>query len=64
MPMLTSNRWLPLVIIIGLLLVGVYVVSEYLIPKVICKIVPRSSVKMYAGQYNPNVFGDICSAIT
>jgi hypothetical protein len=63
-PMLTSNRWLPLVIIIAILLIGVYVVSAYLIPKVICKIVPRTSVKLYAGKYNPNVFSDICSAIT
>lgn len=55
---------LGIIILIGCLLVGVYIVSEYLIPKVICKIVPRGSVKMYAGQYNPNVFGDICSAIT
>jgi hypothetical protein len=47
------------------LLIGVYVMADFLIPHVICKIIPRDkSVKMYAGQYNPNVFGDICSALT
>jgi hypothetical protein len=53
-----------IIILIGCLLIGVYLMADYIIPKVICKIVPRGSVKMYAGQYNPNVFGDICSAIT
>ena len=55
---------LGIVIVIGCLLIGVYVMADFLIPHVICKVIPRNtSVKFYAGQYNPDVFGDICSAI-
>jgi len=53
-----------LIILIVCLLIGIYVMADYLIPSVICKIVPRSSVKSHMGQYNSHVFADICSAIT
>jgi hypothetical protein len=53
------------IIIVGCLLIGVYVMADFIIPHVICKFIPREkSIKRYAGQYNPNVFGDICSALT
>ncbi len=53
-----------IIILIGCLLIGVYVMADFLIPQVICKYIPRdNSVKLYAGQYNPNIFGDICSAL-
>ncbi|WP_133121042.1 hypothetical protein [Candidatus Nitrosotalea bavarica] len=55
---------LGLVILIGCLLIGVYVMADYLLPSVICKIIPRTSVKSYMGQYNSQVLSDICSAIT
>jgi hypothetical protein len=53
-----------IIIVVGCLLIGVYVMADFLIPQVVCKVIPRDkSVKMYAGQYNPNVFSDICSAL-
>ncbi|MDE1829049.1 MAG: hypothetical protein KGI25_01875 [Thaumarchaeota archaeon] len=53
-----------IIILIGCLLIAVYAMADYIIPDVICKIIPQNkSVKFYAGQYNPDVFGDICSAI-
>lgn len=53
-----------IIMLIGFLLIGVFVVADFLIPDVICKLIPRNnSVKFYAGQYNPDIFGDICSAI-
>jgi hypothetical protein len=53
------------IILVGCLLIGVYAMADFLIPHVICKFIPPDkSIKMYAGQYNPNVFGDICSALT
>lgn len=54
-----------IIIVVGCLLLGVYAMADFLIPQVICKVIPRDkSVKMYAGQYNPDIFGDICSAIS
>ncbi|MGI0101160.1 MAG: hypothetical protein ACREA7_01025 [Nitrosotalea sp.] len=54
-----------IIIIVGCLLMGVFVMADFLIPQVICKTIPPDkSVMLYAGQYNPNVFGDICSALT
>lgn len=53
-----------LVILIGCLLIGIYVMADYLMPNVICKIIPRSSVKTHMGEYNSHVLADICSAIT
>ena len=52
-----------LLIIVGCLLLGVYIMADYLLPSVICKIIPRGSVKSYMGQYNSNVLSDICSGI-
>lgn len=53
-----------IIILIGCLLLGVYAMADFLIPDVICKVIPReNSVKQYAGQYNPDIFGDICSAL-
>ena len=55
--------WGIIIVIFGLLL-GVYAMADFIIPDVICKIIPREhSVKRYAGQYNPDIFGDICSAL-
>lgn len=54
-----------IIILIGCLLLGVYAMADFLIPDVICKVIPReNNVKQYAGQYNPDIFGDICSALT
>ena len=53
-----------LVILVGCLLIGVYVMADYLMPSVICKIIPRTSVKSHMGQYNSQVLSDICSGIT
>lgn len=53
-----------IIIVVGGLLLGVYVMGDFIIPSVICKVIPReNSVKRYAGQYNPDIFGDICSAL-
>lgn len=53
-----------IIILIGCLLVGVYAMADFLIPQVICKVIPRNNnVKYYAGQYNPDIWGDICSAL-
>lgn len=54
-----------IIILVGGLLLAVYAMADFLIPDVICKIIPpATNVKQYAGQYNPDVFGDICSALT
>lgn len=53
-----------LIILVGCILIGIFIMSDYVIPQVICKIVPKGDVKLYPGQYNPNVFGDMCSQIT
>lgn len=55
---------LGLVILIGCLLIGVYVMADYLMPNVICKIIPRTSDDSHMGQYNSHVLSDICSGIT
>ncbi|MDE1764698.1 MAG: hypothetical protein KGI27_00345 [Thaumarchaeota archaeon] len=53
-----------IIILIGGLLVAVFVMADFIIPHVICKLIPHeASIKQYAGQYNPDVFGDICSAL-
>lgn len=52
-----------LLILIGLLLIGVYVVGDFLLPDVICKIIPRSSIKPQLGEYNSNILGEVCSGI-
>jgi hypothetical protein len=53
-----------IIIIVGCMLIAVYAMADFFIPQVICKIIPRDkNVNMYAGQYNPNVFGDICSTL-
>ena len=55
--------WGIIILIMGLLF-AVYAMADFIIPDVICKVIPRNTnVKTYAGQYNPDVFGDICSAI-
>ena len=53
-----------LIILIGCLLIGVYVMADYLLPNVICKIIPRASVKSHLGEYNSQVMSDICSGIS
>jgi hypothetical protein len=52
-----------LVILIGCLLIAVYVTVDYLLPDVICKMIPRSSSDSNMGQYNSHVLSDICSGI-
>lgn len=53
-----------LLILIGCLLIGVYLMADYLIPSVFCKIIPRGNIKSHiAQQYNSHVFSDICSGI-
>ncbi|MDE1861489.1 MAG: hypothetical protein KGI33_01115 [Thaumarchaeota archaeon] len=51
-------------IVVGCLLIAVYAMADFIIPDVICKVIPPSNnVKTYSGQYNPDIFGDICSAV-
>ncbi|GEM_PF-1174668 len=52
-----------LIILIGCLLIGIYIVSDYLVPNVICKIIPRTGIKSQMGEYNSNILGEICSGI-
>ncbi|MDP4108148.1 MAG: hypothetical protein Q8935_24805 [Bacillota bacterium] len=52
-----------LVILIACLLVAVYVTVDYLMPNVICKMIPRTSSDSNMGQYNSHVLSDICSGI-
>ncbi len=52
-----------LLILIGCLLIGIYVVSDYLLPNVICKIIPRGNIKSQMGEYNSNILGEVCSGI-
>jgi len=52
-----------LVILIGCLLIGVYVMADYIFPDVICKILPKASVDPHPAQYNSQVLSDICSGI-
>ena len=62
----TQNMMMPwgIIIVVGCLLIGVYAMADYIIPDVICRIIPHTTnVKLYSGQYNPDIFGDICSAI-
>ncbi|MDE1840560.1 MAG: hypothetical protein KGI09_01625 [Thaumarchaeota archaeon] len=53
-----------LIILIGCLLIGIYAMADYIMPNVICKVIPRTSVRTQMGQYNSHVLSDICSAIT
>ena len=50
-----------LIIIIGCLLIAVYAMADYVMPDVICKIIPRESSDSYMGQYNSHLLSDICS---
>ncbi|MGI0027747.1 MAG: hypothetical protein ACREAD_07910 [Nitrosopumilaceae archaeon] len=51
-------------IIIGVLLLSIFIITEIIFPDVICKVIHRSDVKTAAGQYNPDLLSDICSGIT
>jgi hypothetical protein len=51
-------------IIIGVLLLSIFVITEFIFPNIICKVIHRSDVKTAAGQYNPDLLTDICSGIT
>jgi hypothetical protein len=51
-------------IVIGVLLLSIFVITEFIFPDVICKVIQRSDVKTAAGQYNPDLLNDICSGIT
>ncbi|MDE1812624.1 MAG: hypothetical protein KGH86_04680 [Thaumarchaeota archaeon] len=52
-----------LLILIGCLLIGIYIVSDYLLPNVICKVIPHNSIKSQMGEYNSNILGEVCSGI-
>jgi hypothetical protein len=51
-------------IVIGVLLLSIFLITEFIFPDIICKVIHRSDVKTAAGQYNPNLLSDICSGIT
>jgi hypothetical protein len=51
-------------IVIGVLLLSVFLITEFIFPDIICKVIHRSDVKTAAGQYNPDLLSDICSGIT
>jgi hypothetical protein len=53
-----------IIIVIGVLLLSIFVITEFIFPDVICKVIHRSDVKTAAGQYNPDLLSDICSGIT
>ncbi|TLX68935.1 MAG: hypothetical protein E6L05_06560 [Thaumarchaeota archaeon] len=51
-------------IVVGVLVLSVYVVTNYIFPDIICKVIHKSEIKTAAGQYNPDLLSDICSGIT
>jgi hypothetical protein len=51
-------------IVIGVLVLSVFVVTNYIFPDIICKVIHRSEIKTAPGQYNPDLLSDICSGIT
>ena len=51
-------------IVIGVLVLCVFVITNYIFPDIICKVIHRSEIKTAAGQYNPDLLSDICSGIT
>ncbi len=53
-----------IIIVIGVLLLSIFVITEFIFPDIICKVIHRSDVKTAAGQYNPDLLNDICSGIT
>jgi hypothetical protein len=53
-----------IIIVIGILLLSIFLITDFIFPDVICKIIHRSDVKTSAGQYNPDLLSDICSGIT
>ena len=53
-----------IIIVIGVLLLSIFVITEFIFPDIICKVIHRSDVKTAAGQYNPDLLSDICSGIT
>ncbi|VVC06153.1 Uncharacterised protein [uncultured archaeon] len=53
-----------IIIVIGVLLLSIFLITEFIFPDVICKVIHRSDVKTSAGQYNPDLLSDICSGIT
>ena len=52
-----------IIIVVGVLLLSIFLFTDFLFPDVICKIIPKTDVKTSAGQYNPNLLNDICSGI-
>ncbi len=53
-----------IIIVIGVLLLSIFLITEFIFPDIICKVIHRSYIKTSAGQYNPNLLSDICSGIT
>lgn len=53
-----------ILIVIGVLILSIFVATEYIFPDIICKVIHRSEIKTAAGQYNPDLLSDICSGIT
>ncbi|HYL66471.1 MAG TPA: hypothetical protein VEU72_04900 [Nitrosopumilaceae archaeon] len=53
-----------IIIVIGVLLLSIFLITEFIFPDIICKVIHRSDIKTSAGQYNPNLLSDICSGIT
>jgi hypothetical protein len=53
-----------IVIVIGVLLLSIFLITNFIFPDIICKVIHRSEVKTSAGQYNPDLLSDICSGIT
>jgi hypothetical protein len=53
-----------LIILVGCLLIGVYAMADYIMPDVVCKMLPHTSDDSKMGQYNSHVLSDICSGIS
>jgi len=53
-----------IVIVIGVLLLSIFLITNFIFPDIICKVIHRSEIKTAAGQYNPDILSDICSGIT
>ena len=53
-----------IIIVIGVLLFSIFLITNFIFPDIICKVIHRSDVKTAAGQYNPDLLSDICSGIT
>ncbi len=51
-------------IVVGILLLSIFLFTDFLFPEVICKSIDKSEIKTSPGQYNPDLLNDICFGIS